>query len=108
MLKKYFTKFLLVLNFNIILFTMGTPVLSEQVESNVTVKIVNDIAEIPESSNKDDPEKNKESKNKHKLPKTNEVINPYLLPLGVFYLVMGVVGVYINNKKNGENKNEKN
>lgn len=107
-MKHFFINLALVLSFSILLFTIDSPVFSEQVESRVAVRIVNDTTEVPENSNKDDPDKNKEEKEKINLPKTNEVTKPSISLAGTLFLVIGIVGVYINNKKNGENNNEKN
>lgn len=107
MMKKFFINLALVLSFSILLFTINSPVFSEQLESKATIRIVNDTAEVPENSNKDDPEKNKEE-DKNNLPKTNEVIKPSISLVGVILLFIGILGVYINNRKNGEQNNEKN
>lgn len=107
-MKKFFINFGLILSFSIMLFASCSSVFSEQRESKVTVRIINDVIEVPENSNKDDPDKSKELREINKLPKTNEFINSNISLIGMFFLAIGILRIYVNNRKNGENKNEKN
>lgn len=107
-MKKFLINFGLILSFSIMLFTPYSLVFSEQRESKVTVSIINEFIEVPENSNKDDPEESKKSKEQNKLPKTNEFINSNISLIGMSILAIVILAIYINNRKNGENNNEKN
>ncbi|HHD1571918.1 TPA: LPXTG cell wall anchor domain-containing protein [Enterococcus faecalis] len=118
MMKKTLISVLLTLGFCFSMFVTSLSVSAEEIESNVTVKIIRDgTIESESSKEKDDngnlekqkdTEKYRESKEKSRLPKTNELINPSISIIGTLILLIGILGIYINNKRNGENKNEKN
>ncbi|HGW2895122.1 TPA: LPXTG cell wall anchor domain-containing protein [Enterococcus faecalis] len=118
MMKKIFISVLLTLGFCLSMFIISSSVSAEEIESNVTVRIIRDGTIESESSNEKDDnvnlekqkdtEKSKESKEKSRLPKTNELINSSISIIGILILLVGILGIYINNKRNGENKNEKN
>jgi len=118
MMKKTLISVLLTLAFCFSMFVTSFSVSAEEIESNVTVKIIRDGTIESESSNEKDDngnlekqketEKSKESKEKSRLPKTNELINSSISIIGILILLIGILGIYINNKRNGENKNEKN
>lgn len=118
MMKKTLINVLLVLSFCISMFVVSLSVFAEEIETNVTVRIIRDgTIESESSKEKDDnsnlekqkdTEKPKESKGKKRLPKANELINSSISIIGTLILLIGIFGIYINNKRNGENKNEKN
>lgn len=115
---KKIVSLLLVLTIGFSLSMSYSDVIAEEIETNVTVKIIHDDSVDSESSkdkegtkeseNQEDIKKNKESKVSENLPKTNEFINPFMTFAGMLIFVIGVIGININNKRNGANKNEKN
>lgn len=118
MMKKTLISVLLIVGFCFSMFVTSLSVSAEEIESNVTVRIIRDGTIESESSNEKDDnvnlekqkdtEKSKESKEKSRLPKTNELINSSISIIGILILLVGILGIYINNKRNGANKNEKN
>ncbi|EMC0702295.1 LPXTG cell wall anchor domain-containing protein [Enterococcus faecalis] len=118
MKKKIFMSLLLTLSFCFSMFLICLPGFAEEIESNVTVRIIrDDTTESESSKEKDDnsnlekqkdAEKYKESKSKNRLPQTNEFINSSISIIGTLILLIGILGIYINNKRNGANRNEKN
>ncbi|MGN5996930.1 LPXTG cell wall anchor domain-containing protein [Enterococcus faecalis] len=118
MMKKTLISVLLTLSFCISMFGVSLSGFAEEIETNVTVRIIRDgTIESESSKEKDDngniekqkdTEKTKESKEKGRLPQTNELINSSISIIGILILLVGILGIYINNKRNGENKNEKN
>ncbi|MGC2990378.1 LPXTG cell wall anchor domain-containing protein [Enterococcus faecalis] len=118
MMKKTLINVLLIVGFCFSMFVTSLSVSAEEIESNVTVRIIRDGTIESESSNEKDDnvnlekqkdtEKSKESKEKSRLPKTNELINSSISIIGILILLVGILGVYINNKRNGANRNEKN
>ncbi|MET1943961.1 LPXTG cell wall anchor domain-containing protein [Enterococcus faecalis] len=118
MMKNTLISVLLTVGFCISMFIVNSSVFAEEIETNVTVRIIrNDTIESESSEEKDgngnlekqkDKENSKETKEKSRLPKTNEFINSAISIIGTLILLIGILGIYINNKRNGENKNEKN
>lgn len=115
MIRKTVMSMLLFLTISVSLFFSSISVFAEEIESKVTVRIINDGTLEPERSkesiNDSSKQKYKESKTKlnkkNRLPQTNERINLSISIIGLLVLLLGVVGIYINNKRNGEDKNEK-
>lgn len=115
MIKKLLLSLLLFLTVSISLSFINVSVFAENIESKVTVRIIHDDALEPEnpkeSTNDSSKQKYKESNTtlnkKNRLPQTNERINLSISIIGLLVLLLGVVGIYINNKRNGEDKNEK-
>lgn len=117
-MKKTIISLLLILGFSISLSFISISVFAEEIETNATVRIIRDGTTESESSKEKDDNSNsekqkntdepKESKEKSELPQTNEFINPAISISGTLILLMSIVGIYINNKRNGANKNEKN
>lgn len=101
MIKKTIMCLLLFLTFGISLSFISVSAFAEDIESKATVRIIQDDTIEPEKSN---TKLNK----KNRLPQTNEHIDSSISILGLLVLLLGVVGIYINNKRNGEIKNEKN
>ncbi|MGC2990830.1 LPXTG cell wall anchor domain-containing protein [Enterococcus faecalis] len=115
MMKKTLISVLLTVGFCFSMFATSLSVSAEEIESNVTVRIIRDDTIESESSKEkdhnDNLEKQKDTeklKEKSRLPKTNELINTSMLIIGILILLIGMLGIYIDNKRNGENKNEKN
>lgn len=115
MMKKTLISVLLTLGFCFSMFVISSSVFAEEIETNVTVRIIRDDTIESESSKEKDNNGNLEkqkdtekSKEKSRLPKANELINPSISIIGTLILLIGILGIYINNKRNGENKNEKN
>ncbi|WP_317946582.1 LPXTG cell wall anchor domain-containing protein [Carnobacterium maltaromaticum] len=115
MMKKNPISVLLTLSFCLSMFVVNLSVFAEEIESKATVRIIYDNTLEPEkskeSTNDSSKQKYKESNTKlnkkNRLPQTNEHINSYISIIGLLVLLLGVVGIYINNKRNGEDKNEK-
>lgn len=115
MIRKTVMSMLLFLTISVSLSFSNISVFAEEIESKVTVRIINDGTLEPErskkSTNDSSKQKYKESKTKlnkkNRLPQTNERINLSISIIGLLVLLLGVVGIYINNKRNGEDKNEK-
>ncbi len=115
MIKKLLLSLLLFLTVSISLCFINVSVFAEEVQSKVTVRIIHDDPLEPEkpkeSTNDSSKQKYKESNmklnKKNRLPQTNERINLSISIIGLLVLLLGVVGMYINNKRNGEDKNEK-
>lgn len=116
MIKKLLLSLLLFLTVSISLCFVRVSVFAEEIESKVTVRIIYDVPLEPEkskestndSSKQKYKESNKKLNKKNRLPQTNEHIDSSISILGLLVLLLGVVGIYINNKRNGEIKNEKN
>lgn len=116
MMKKIIISLLLLLGLSISLSFISESALAEEIESKVTVRIIHDDTLEPEnlkeSTNGSIEKKYKESNTKlnkkNGLPQTNERINSSISILGLPVLLLGIGGIYINNKRNGEIKNEKN
>lgn len=115
MMKKTLIIVLLTVGFCFSMFVTSLSVSAEEIESNVTVRIIRDDTIESESSKEKDHngnlEKQKDTekpKEKSRLPKTNVLINPSISIIGILILLIGILGIYIDNKRNGENKNEKN
>lgn len=116
MMKKIIISLLLFLVLSISLSFIGVSAFAEEIESKVTVRIIHDDTLEPEnskestndSSKKKYKELNTKLNKKNRLPQTNEHIDSSISILGLLVLLLGVVGIYINNKRNGEIKNEKN
>lgn len=114
MIKKTIMSLLLFLTVNISLSFISLSVFAEEIESKVTVRIIYDDTLEPEkskeSANDLSKQKYKESNTKwnkkNRLPQTNEHINSSISIIGLLVLLLGVVGIDINNKRNGEDKNE--
>lgn len=117
MIKKLLLSLLLFIAFSFSLSFTSVFVFAEEIQSKVTVRIISDNT-IETGSSKENDEKNnsenqkkadkhKDLKGKNSLPETNERINSSISIIGLLVLLMGVVGIYINNKRNGEDKNEK-
>lgn len=104
MIKKFFASLFVILGLSISLSFINLSVFSEEIESNVTVKIIHEGTLESEKTKESTNDLNKQ---KNKLPKTNEVNDSSLSLLGLLVILMGGVGIYIINKKNEENKNEK-
>ncbi|NSN12359.1 LPXTG cell wall anchor domain-containing protein [Enterococcus faecalis] len=115
MIKKLLLSLLLFLTVSIPLCFINVSVFAEEIQSKVTVRIIHDDPLEPEkpkeSTNDSSKQKYKESNTKlnkkNRLPQTNERINLSISIIGLLVLLLGVVGIYINNKRNGEDKNEK-
>ncbi|MBC1952689.1 hypothetical protein HCJ26_04795 [Listeria welshimeri] len=117
-MKKEIVNLLLVLTIGFSLSISYSDVIAETIETDVTVKIIRDDAIESESSkdregakgseNQEDIKKKKESKVSEKLPKTSDFINPFITFAGMLFFVIGIIGININNKRNGANNNEKN
>ncbi|MET1943965.1 LPXTG cell wall anchor domain-containing protein [Enterococcus faecalis] len=118
MMKNTLISVLLTVGFCFSMLFISSSVSAEEIESNVTVRIIREGTIESESSKEKDDKGNvekqkdtddpKESKEKNKLPQTNEFINPSISISGTLILLIGILGIYINNKRNGANKNEKN
>lgn len=116
MMKKIIISLLLLLGLSILLSFISISAFAEEIESKVTVRIIHDDTlesenskeSTTESSKKKYKESNTKLNKKNRLPQTNERINSSISILGLLVLLLGVVGIYINNKRNGEIKNEKN
>lgn len=117
MIKKAIMSLLLFIAFSISLSFTSVSVFAEEIESKVTVRIIRDnTIETVSSKEKEgksnsekqmDAEEYKESKGRNRLPETNERIDSSISIIGLLVLLVGIVGIYINNKRNGEYKNEK-
>ncbi|HCT3382071.1 TPA: LPXTG cell wall anchor domain-containing protein [Enterococcus faecalis] len=115
MIKKLLLSLLLFLTVSIPLCFINVSVFAEETESKVTVRIIHgdtlEPEKLKEISNNSSKQKSKESNTKfnkkNRLPQTNEHINSSISITGLLVLLLGVVGIYINNKRNGEDKNEK-
>lgn len=117
-MKKTLISVLLTVVFCFSMFVVSVSGFAEEIETNATVRIIRDGTTESESSKEKDDNSNsekqkntdepKESKEKSELPQTNEFINPAISISGTLILLMSIVGIYINNKRNGANKNEKN
>lgn len=116
MMKKKLISVFVILSFCFSVFVVSLSVSAEEIESKVTVRIVHDDTLEPEkskeSANDSSKQKYKESNiklnKKSRLLQTNECTNSSISILGLLVLLLGIVGIYIINKRNGEDKNEKN
>ncbi|EGO6697934.1 LPXTG cell wall anchor domain-containing protein [Enterococcus faecalis] len=114
-MKKNIMNLLLVISLNISLSFASLSVFAEETESKVTVKIIHDDTiesekskeSTNDSSNKENKESSTKLNEKNRLPQTNEHINSYASIIGILIFSIGIVGIYINNKRNGANNNEK-
>lgn len=115
MIKKLLLSLLLFIAFSFSVSFNSVFVFAEEIQSKVTVRIIHDNPLEPEkpkeSTNDSSKQKYKESNTKlnkkNRLPQTNERINSSISIIGLLVLLVGVVGIYINNRRNGEDKNEK-
>ncbi|ELY8226751.1 LPXTG cell wall anchor domain-containing protein [Enterococcus faecalis] len=113
-MKKTLISVLFILSFCLSMFVVSLSVFAEEIESTATVRIIHDDTLEPEkskSTNDSSKQKYKKSNTKlnkkNRLPQTNERINSSISIIGLLVLLLGVVGIYIYNKRNGEDKNEK-
>ncbi|EGO8372598.1 TPA: LPXTG cell wall anchor domain-containing protein [Enterococcus faecalis] len=115
MIKKLLLSLLLFLTVSISLCFINVSVFAEEIQSKVTVRIIHDDPLEPEkpkeSTNDSSKQKYKESNTKwnkkNRLPQTNERTNLSISIIGLLVLLLGVIGIYINSIRNGEDKNEK-
>ncbi|EOJ55633.1 LPXTG cell wall anchor domain-containing protein [Enterococcus faecalis] len=115
MIKKIIMSLLLFLTISISLSFICVSVFADEIESKVTVRIIHGDPLEPEkqkestddSSKQKYKESNTKLNKKNRLPQTNEHINSSILIIGVLVLLLGIVGIYIYNKRNGEDKIEK-
>lgn len=112
MKKKAIMRSLFFLTFSISLSFISVSAFSEEIESEVTVRIIHGDTLEPEKSKESTNESSKQNhKETHmklnkinKLPQLNERVNSSISIIGLLATLLGVVGIYINNKRNGENK----
>ncbi|MBO0441287.1 LPXTG cell wall anchor domain-containing protein [Candidatus Enterococcus ikei] len=117
-MKKSFINLFLVLGITVSLCSSYLYVFADEIETNVTVRILRDDTTQSEISKEQNSNKESEkqkiseetvqSRFNKKFPKTNELITPLISIIGILLILLCLSGIYINKKRNGENNNKKN